>query len=114
MSNVFSWSNPTDFETVRRRAGGRRKYNAVRQFQALMRQRDILELIKKNGGLGSPSSRQAALARQLGVSRSTVCRDFTKIFHSRVQCPFCGSIVHPEQVNKGPPWRAHLVQSLLG
>lgn len=69
----MSWSAQTDFETVCKRASGRRRYNAKRRAKALERFKIVLELTFPSEGRKRGS--QARLARALGVHRSTICRD---------------------------------------
>jgi hypothetical protein len=74
---VSSWGAATDFDIVCRRAAGRRRYNAQRRAQKQYRRAQILcrtvGLPRGTWGL------QAALARALGVSPSTICRDMQAI-----------------------------------
>ncbi len=98
MSNkrATNWTAATDFETVCLRANGRRHYNALRQFRALMRRSEIVRLaVTKNISLFEHGF-QARLARELGVHRSTVNRDLWAMMRearSRDRCPLCGSRV---------------------
>ena len=82
------WSDRTDPETVARRVAGRRHYNAVRTFRAALRRREVAALLLD--GLS-----QSDIARQLGVHRSTICRDVAALCElakrERV-CPLCGSV----------------------
>jgi hypothetical protein len=64
---------PLSFDRICHRAGGRRHYNAVRQFRALARRLKVLELADRFGLFLRGA--QARIARELGVHRSTVCRD---------------------------------------
>jgi hypothetical protein len=72
-----TWGAAADFRAVCKRAGGRRRYNAERQNQQNWRRNMIIfwtaGLARSTWGL------QAALARELGVSRATVCRDMAAI-----------------------------------
>jgi hypothetical protein len=72
-----TWGAPADFAEVCRRAGGRRRYN----FWARERKRRRrVEIICRTVGVPRGTwGLQAALARALGVSRATVCRDFQAI-----------------------------------
>ena len=72
----MNWSAPTDFESVCRRAAGRRRYNAKRRAEARERYKIVVEAIMPTNGRKRGS--QAQLARALGVSRSTICRDVAK------------------------------------
>jgi hypothetical protein len=73
-NNRGPWSEQTSWEEVCRRAAGRRHYNSVRRFRALHRRCELVRLLSGKGGLTDRGT-QARLARELGVSRSTVCRD---------------------------------------
>jgi len=65
-----------EWQAIYRRASGRRHYNLVRQFCADKRRRDVARLLRETGiGWGY----QTRIARQLSVSRSTVCRDLARI-----------------------------------
>lgn len=70
------WSTPTDFETVCRRAAGRRRYHAKRQAEARKRFKIVLAVTFPPEG--HKRGTQAQLARELGVSRSTISRDVAK------------------------------------
>jgi hypothetical protein len=78
------WGQPTDWETVCRRNAGRRRYNATRTVRRALRRRQVLRLLLKYGGLYGPKSRgiQTRIARQLGVNRSTICRDIWAILRA--------------------------------
>jgi hypothetical protein len=57
--------------------GGRRKYNAARKTHKQWRRAQI---IVRTASMGRDTwGLQAALAEALGVSRSTICRDFQAI-----------------------------------
>jgi hypothetical protein len=72
-----TWGAPADFRAVCKRAGGRRRYNAERQNQQNWRRNTI---ICRTAGLPRNTwGLQAALARALGVSRATICRDLKAI-----------------------------------
>jgi predicted DNA-binding transcriptional regulator YafY len=72
----MNWSAPTDFALVCKRAAGRRRYNAKRRAEARERYKIVVEAIMPTNGRKRGS--QAQLARALGVSRSTICRDVAK------------------------------------
>ena len=78
-----------------RAAGGRRRYNAVRQEAARLRRREILQYLADNGMSLIARATQAALARRFGVSQATISRDMVGIYGPRMcperSCPFCGS-----------------------
>lgn len=94
-----TWSAATDAAEVWARAGGRRRYNKWRQFMARYRRTAVLRLanLYEPGGLWGYGV-QAHVARELGVSPSTICRDIKIIlrrFHLRDECPGCGSRLLP-------------------
>jgi hypothetical protein len=87
-----AWSESTSDEEMQRRAGGRRLYNGVRQCRAALRRRELMTIVVRSRLKLLEHGTQARLARQLGVSRSTVCRDMKRIFaeaRARGRCPFC-------------------------
>jgi len=67
------WHKPTSDDEAKRRAGGRARYNAQRHTVALHRR--IYGLLPMLNGYAPARGDLADLARRLGVSRSTVCRD---------------------------------------
>jgi DNA-binding NarL/FixJ family response regulator len=69
----YQWSEPTSHEEMSRRAGGRRRYNAQRQFKALRRRSQLLDVLQRCGWS------QVQAARLLGVSESTISRDLAAI-----------------------------------
>ena len=68
-----NWSAFTDFEIVKRRAGGRRHYNSVRKLRAQVRKMEAGILLLKG-------MKKADIAKQLGVHRSTITRDVQAYF----------------------------------
>ena len=92
--NNRPWSELTSRDEVCRRAAGRRHYNSVRRFQAAIRRREVARLLCVQGGLTERGT-QANLARQLGVSRSTVCRDIAWLLRQGRPCPCCGALTIP-------------------
>ncbi len=92
MSN--NWSKSTDFETVKRRAGGRRNYNSVRRIRATLRRLEV-------GVLFAKGIHQAEIARRLGVHRSTIGRDvriFFEMLNEEKDCPVCGHKFRPDLI----------------
>ncbi len=82
-----SWSTFTSTSEVRRRAGGRTKYNAVRTFKADMRR---VEVEKRFAEYGFVRGAQARIARELKVHRSTVSRDVRRLWAPVGEtCPTC-------------------------
>jgi hypothetical protein len=71
-----NWSAPTDFDSVCKRAAGRRHYNAGRRALARERYLQVVEIIMPLGG--GKRGTQTQLARAFGVHRSTICRDVAK------------------------------------
>jgi hypothetical protein len=80
MRATNDWSAPVPDAVAFRRAGGRRKYNAMRRLQRDQRRHRVCQLywqllagrlpgIPKEWGLAT------IIARLLGVSRATICRD---------------------------------------
>ena len=86
MSNKVAWSRPVSFEEACRRAGGRRRYNAVRQFKALLRRQRVVELLLRWGMRRGVQSR---IAVELGVHRSTVSKDVAALLPEHPPCPEC-------------------------
>ena len=79
---------------------GRRQYNSWRRFKASYRRLQVsrlaLQLQGTGRGLIGSYGIQSKIAERLGVSRSTVSRDFKafKAFsRERKKCPVCGSEV---------------------
>ncbi len=85
-----AWAAPTDPETVARRAAGRRRYNAMRQFWRELRRLELLERCPSLLALISRTGVQKRLAAELGVSPSTISRDVKAILLSYRPCPLCG------------------------
>ena len=89
-----SWSAPTSSDEANRRAAGRRKYNAHRQFVAVIRRKKVAELAWEYG-LEKRGSR-ARIAKALDVHRSTVSKDIKAILEEMMKtrdCPTCGQSV---------------------
>ncbi|MBI4230342.1 MAG: hypothetical protein HY608_05860 [Planctomycetes bacterium] len=61
------------WDQVCRRAGGRRRYRRWQRVVSVDRQIRALRLVVERGGLHVRGV-QAAVAREIGVHRSTVCR----------------------------------------
>jgi hypothetical protein len=96
------WAAPTDWETVCRRAAGRRHYNAVRGFRRLERPLTVARLLREYAGAGR--GLQARIARELGVSPGTICRD-VRFVHNEWRrahlCPVCGTLALPAWAELG-------------
>lgn len=72
MHNVFA--QVSDWSNVCRRAGGRRHYNRVRQSRAVQRRAQLASMLLREGLSWGYQIRMAA---KLGVSSSTISRNFT-------------------------------------
>ena len=77
---LTDWGAPVSAGEAARRAGGRRRYNAWRTFRREYRLLQVARLLRRGtyGGLIDRGT-QTRLARALGVSRSTVCRDIAAL-----------------------------------
>jgi hypothetical protein len=84
-----SWSQPTSWEEVCKRAAGRYKYNALRTFQAQLRRKEVLNLLHRWGWVAGV---QSQIAEHLGVHKSTICRDLKVIMPLMDECPTCGQL----------------------
>ncbi len=94
MNNKTWWSEPTDPDTVARRAAGRRHYNSVRTLLATLRRHEVADLL-----LAGVS--QSEIARRLGVHRSTICRDVLALCEQAQRterCPVCGQTYRADLV----------------
>ena len=74
--SVQSWSTLTSPGECCARAGGRRRYNAVRAHRASLRRLQVLELLRTFGGGHGAGVR---IARALGVSAATISRDLVRL-----------------------------------
>ena len=86
--NQWEWSLMADPEMIKRRAGGRKRYNAERRRKADARREALAEVISRNPLMplmvrGSIT----ALAGAFGVSPSTISRDLQWVL-------FGGSVVN--------------------
>jgi DNA-binding transcriptional regulator YdaS (Cro superfamily) len=101
-SSPTRWSDPVTNNEAHARASGRRAYNSTRQFKAMVRTGEVVRLLSERGwGRGV----QAEIARELGVSRSTVSRDIQRaLFAHERPCPTCGELVNDrdwDRLHKG-------------
>lgn len=71
-----AWAAFAAPDIVRRRCGGRRRWNAVRKARMLERRKDVAKLLLR---LGHRPGVQSEMARRLNVHRSTICRDLKAI-----------------------------------
>lgn len=97
MSN--SWSAPVSDAQAARRAGGRRRYNALRRDRAVARQAEIVRRCEQSTLFGGPNplayGGMARLAREFNVAPATIGRDIRAIRErfGRLICPLCNSMV---------------------
>jgi len=75
-----SWSKLTTHSEAARRAGGRRRINAVRHWDVIQRRAKVFKTVSERGLAGFDRGVRAQIARELGVSRSTISRDVAAIF----------------------------------
>ena len=74
--NRYDWNRWIDAEAAKRRAGGRRRYNAQRRRRAEARRAQIAAWLDENLGAALfPRGLPAALAPAFGVHPSTIWRD---------------------------------------
>lgn len=93
---------PTTPETAARRAGGRRRYNADRRDDALLRRHLAAGML---GEYGFERGAQSRMAEALGVHRSMVSRDIDWLLEKkRRPCQTCGTRLTPEQWRKADRW----------
>jgi hypothetical protein len=89
-----SWATPTDTADAWARAGGRRRYNRLRQDLAGIRRIQLVRLARSGEGHRLlDRGFQAEAARRFGVSPATICRDVKTILqgcYERGACPGCG------------------------
>ena len=77
-----SWSAFRSSSEVHRRAGDRRKFNAMRKFKADMRRVKVENLFAE---YGFARGARARIARELKVHRSTVSRDIRRLWPPRAR-----------------------------
>ena len=83
MSTISNWSAKVSDSEAARRAGGRLRYNTLRQDKAWARRGEIIKEWSEGelwgwNKLYEPGGR-ARLAERLGVSRSTLTRDLAAV-----------------------------------
>jgi hypothetical protein len=87
---VNTWTARVSEEEMRKRACGRRRYNAVRSLLKMLRRQEVLELLEAWGfGHGV----QKRIAQVLNVHPSVVSRDIQALSPFVENCPCCGSCV---------------------
>jgi hypothetical protein len=94
-----SWSAPVSDTEAARRAGGRRRYNALRHDRAIARQAEIVRRWQQSTLFGGPNplgyGGKTRLAREFNVAPATIRRDILAIRErfGRLVCPLCDSMV---------------------
>lgn len=108
------WSAYTSAEEAHARAGGRRRYNALRRHQAELRRAELLRLAATAGGFHRGF--QAAAARQLGVSEATISSDMRGILKGGKPqwCPYCGCGGHVVDGEVEPVDQEAIAEALQG
>jgi hypothetical protein len=94
------WSEQAEWDEVCRRAAGRRHYNRMRRFRAAYRRYRLAQLLSVKGGMTERGT-QARLARELGVSRATICRDVAYLLRESYPCHACGALTVPQPRKDG-------------
>ncbi len=83
----WTWRGYTNWDTVCRRASGRRAYNVARRVRAEWRRTEVARLLAEAGA--PRRGFQAEVARQLGVSPATISRDRQKLLAEWRASRFC-------------------------
>ncbi|HUW16798.1 MAG TPA: hypothetical protein VMW94_06940 [Actinomycetes bacterium] len=78
MATTIDWSAGTWPHVAHRRAGGRRRYNKLRQDQAAIRRMEVVMLLREFGGWNWGV--QKRIAKELGVSEATISRDLRRLW----------------------------------
>lgn len=98
-------------------AGGRRRYNSMRQTRAAMRQAEMIHVLVDNDMSLLTRGTQAALARRFGVSDATASRDLNVILAmartGSPSCPLCGSRPLTDEAAEEIAAREELLQGWL-
>jgi hypothetical protein len=94
------WSQRIDTGAAYRRASGRRHYNAVRRFIQALRRAELAERLACKDALFRRGL-QTELARELGVSRATVCRDMAYLLRLGWPNPTCGAYTRTPMAGVG-------------
>jgi hypothetical protein len=98
------WRPAESRDEASRRASGRERYNARRQFRAAHRRSQIVEMWADLGKDGwSPFNRgsQTYLAEFFKVHRSTICRDMViiKRMWRAAECPTCETVLDMQRID---------------
>src|SRR3984957_16966277 len=79
------WSRLVSHDEAARRAAGRRHLNAMRRFEADRRRGEVSRLVEERGG--PAHGIRTAIAKELGVSRSTISRDIRALYSEQREPP---------------------------
>jgi hypothetical protein len=69
----MAWQDSVDDDEAARRAGGRRHYNARRRLAREYRRTQVANMLLRRPPFEWGAA--SAIARELGVHRSTICKD---------------------------------------
>jgi hypothetical protein len=83
----MNWSAPTDPSAVARRAGGRRRYNALRKLNRDCRRAQVYELLRR---FGDVHGTQARIVKELGSTKASISRDVRAVRAWAAPCGTCG------------------------
>ncbi len=72
----MAWVDRVSSEEASRRAGGRRRWNALRRDRAIVRRGEVARLLR---AYGAARGSQAKIARELQVSFATISRDVQQL-----------------------------------
>jgi hypothetical protein len=91
-----NWSAPTTPAIVARRAGGRRKYNALRKLRAELRRRGLVAALHATGQSLMARGTAGWWARRAGIADTTARRDLAALLaqlRAGRPCPICGTVL---------------------
>jgi hypothetical protein len=80
-----------EWDDATRLAVGRKRFNSARQSRAAFRRTCVARLLYFQGSMLDHGV-QARIARELGVSRSTISRDVAYLLRLTHTCPHCGAL----------------------
>lgn len=107
-----AWRAPTSADVAFRRASGRRRYNSVRKLRADLRAVQIYRrLVECEFAKGS----QARIAREFGVSQSTVSRAMNRLPRppGELRCPLCGAVRLSEELEEQVMQGSHVLEARI-
>lgn len=77
----MDWGEGIPTQQAYERASGRRHYNAIRRLNRELRRGEVAQLLSRYGLL--TWGVQTKIARQLGINKSTVCRDIAALLGNK-------------------------------